>query len=61
MHSSIGYITPKDKSEGKEKDIKELRHRKLKAARENRVLQLMEDAKFLFDITLDKEFNFVVA
>ena len=36
LHSAIGYITPKDKLEGKEKDIFAERDRKLYVARERR-------------------------
>jgi len=36
LHSAIGYITPKDKLEGREKDIFAARDRKLEAARERR-------------------------
>ena len=36
LHSAIGYITPKDKLEGREKEIFEQRDRKLALARENR-------------------------
>lgn len=36
LHSSVGYITPKDKLEGKEKAIFEERDRKLALARERR-------------------------
>jgi putative transposase len=36
LHSAIGYITPKDKLEGREKEIFDARDRKLEAARERR-------------------------
>jgi transposase InsO family protein len=36
LHSAIGYITPKDKLEGKEKEIFAARDRKLEEARERR-------------------------
>jgi transposase InsO family protein len=36
LHSAIGYITPKDKLEGREKAIFDARDRKLEAARERR-------------------------
>jgi hypothetical protein len=36
LHSAIGYITPKDKLEGREKEIIAARDRKLEAARERR-------------------------
>jgi hypothetical protein len=36
LHSAIGYITPKDKLEGREKDIWSERDRKLHEARESR-------------------------
>lgn len=36
LHSAIGYITPRDKLEGREKQIWELRDRRLEAARELR-------------------------
>ena len=36
LHSAIGYITPKDKLEGREKEIFAARDRKLEAARERR-------------------------
>jgi hypothetical protein len=36
LHSAIGYITPKDKLEGRDKDIQAARDRKLAEARERR-------------------------
>ena len=36
LHSAIGYVTPKDKIEGREKDIFQERDRKLQEARERR-------------------------
>ena len=33
LHSALGYVTPKDKLEGKEKEIFAERDRKLEAAR----------------------------
>jgi len=39
LHSAIGYITPKDKLQGKEKDIFALRDFRLEKARENRKLK----------------------
>jgi putative transposase len=36
LHSAIGYLTPKDKLEGREKEIFAARDRKLEAARERR-------------------------
>jgi putative transposase len=36
LHSAIGYVTPKDKLEGKDKQIFQERDRKLEAAREKR-------------------------
>jgi putative transposase len=36
LHSALGYITPKDKLEGREKEIGAARDRKLEAARERR-------------------------
>jgi putative transposase len=36
LHSALGYITPKDKLEGREKAIFDARDRKLEAARERR-------------------------
>jgi len=38
-HSAIGYVTPQDKLEGKEKDILAERDRKLQDARERRKIQ----------------------
>jgi putative transposase len=39
LHSAIGYVTPKDKLEGRDKDIFAQRDRKLAAARERRRTQ----------------------
>jgi transposase InsO family protein len=39
LHSAIGYVTPKDKLEGRDKDIFAARDRKLEAARERRKAQ----------------------
>ena len=39
LHSAIGYVTPKDKLEGREKTIFAERNRKLEAARERRKAQ----------------------
>ena len=36
LHSAIGYVTPKTKLEGKEKEVFQERDRKLEAAREER-------------------------
>jgi transposase InsO family protein len=36
LHSALGYVTPKDKLEGREKEIFDARDRKLEAARERR-------------------------
>jgi putative transposase len=36
LHSAIGYITPKDKLEGRDREIFDARDRKLEAARERR-------------------------
>lgn len=36
LHSAIGYVTPKDKLEGRDKEIFVARDRKLEAAREAR-------------------------
>jgi putative transposase len=36
LHSAIGYVTPKDKLEGRDQDIFAARDRKLEAARERR-------------------------
>jgi putative transposase len=36
LHSSLGYITPKDKMEGREKEIFRMREQRLEAAREQR-------------------------
>jgi len=48
LHSAIGYITPKDKLEGREEEIFSERDRKLEQARERRKLKrqrLNEDVK----------------
>jgi putative transposase len=42
LHSAIGYITPKDKLKGREKEIFKGRDEKLDAARENRRLKRQE-------------------
>jgi len=34
LHSALGYVTPKDKLEGRDKEIFAARDRKLEAARE---------------------------
>jgi len=39
LHSAIGYVTPKDKLEGRDKEIHDARDRKLAAARERRKQQ----------------------
>src|SRR3989441_8295493 len=39
LHSALGYVTPKDKLEGREKEIFDARDRKLAAARERRQQQ----------------------
>jgi putative transposase len=36
LHSAIGYVTPKDKLEGRDKEILDARDRKLEAARQRR-------------------------
>ena len=36
LHSAIGYVTPNDKLEGRDKEIQDARDRKLEAARERR-------------------------
>ena len=36
LHCAIGYVTPKDKLEGREREIFEVRDRKLEAAHEAR-------------------------
>ena len=36
LHSAIGYLTPKDKLEGRDKEILAARDRKLEQARERR-------------------------
>ena len=38
LHSSLGYITPKDKMDGREKEIFKMRDQRLEAARERRKL-----------------------
>lgn len=42
LHSAIGYVTPKDKLEGREKEIWSERDRKLEEARERRRLRRAE-------------------
>ena len=44
LHSAIGYVTPKDKLEGREKEIHALRDRRLQQARQQR-RQRRRDAK----------------
>ena len=39
LHSAIGYVTPKDKLDGREKEIFADRDRKLETAKENRRLR----------------------
>ena len=36
LHSALGYVTPKTKMEGREKEVFEMRDRKLESAREQR-------------------------
>jgi transposase InsO family protein len=43
LHSSIGYLTPKDKLEGRDKEIIDARDRKLAEARERRKAKRQED------------------
>jgi transposase InsO family protein len=45
LHSAIGYITPHDKLEGRDKTILEERDRKLAAAREERQRQRQEQSQ----------------
>ena len=47
LHSAIGYVTPKDKLEGRHHHIFKERDRKLEAARERRRLQRKEDHDIL--------------
>jgi transposase InsO family protein len=47
LHSSIGYITPKDKLEGREKEIFARRDRKLHEARELRKMRRREQKLFV--------------
>jgi hypothetical protein len=42
LHSALGYVTPKDKLEGKEKEIFAERDRKLEAARALRAARRQE-------------------
>lgn len=42
LHSALGYVTPKDKLEGREKVIFAERDRKLEAARERRKAKRQE-------------------
>ena len=51
LHSAIGYITPKDKLEGREKEIFEQRDRKLALAREKRKAKRKEVRKLLTSST----------
>ena len=39
LHSAIGFVTPQDKLEGREREIFAARDRKLEAAREGRRLR----------------------
>jgi hypothetical protein len=47
LHSSIGYITPKDKLEGREKEIFAERDRKLHEARELRKIRRREQRQLV--------------
>lgn len=51
LHSTIGYITPKDKLEGREKEIFAERDRKLALAREKRKAKRKETRKLLTSST----------
>lgn len=42
LHSAIGYVTPKDMLEGRQKEIHAERDRKLETAREKRKNQRMQ-------------------
>ncbi|MDD2558147.1 MAG: integrase core domain-containing protein [Desulfuromonas sp.] len=45
LHSSIGYVAPKDKLEGRDKQIFKQRDQKLEAAREARKQKRLEDKR----------------
>jgi transposase InsO family protein len=53
LHSAIGYITPRDKLEGREKEILQERERKLQEAREKRKERRREI--FKQDLTFQEE------
>ena len=58
LHSSIGYITPKDKLEGREVEIFAKRKRKLQQARENRKIRRQEQKQVIKD-QLNSTYNYV--
>ena len=58
LHSSIGYITPKDKLEGREVKIFAERERKLQQARENRKIRRQEQKQVIKD-QLNSTYNYV--
>lgn len=58
LHSSIGYITPKDKLEGREVEIFAERERKLQQARENRNIRRQEQKQVIKD-QLNSTYNYV--
>ena len=58
LHSSIGYITPKDKLEGREVEIFAKRERKLQQARENRKIRRQEQKQVIRD-QLNSTYNYV--
>ena len=58
LHSSIGYITPKDKLEGREVEIFAERERKLQQARENRKIRRQEQKQVIKD-QLNSTYNYV--
>ena len=58
LHSSIGYITPKDKLEGREVEIFAKRERKLQQARENRKIRRQEQKQVIKD-QLNSTYNYV--
>ncbi len=58
LHSSIGYITPKDKLEGREVEIFTQRERKLQQARENRKIRRQEQKQVIKD-QLNSTYNYV--
>ena len=58
LHSSIGYITRKDKLEGPEVEISVKRERKLQQTRENRKIKPQEQKQFLKD-QLNPTYNYV--